>query len=107
MAEEGFVKVADVGELSPGDMKVVEVGSEPVLVANVDGNIVACDDTCTHALASLSEGDLSGEEIECPLHGAAFNVTTGEVLTPPAEDKLKTYEVRIDGGNVMVGPAKE
>ena len=58
-------------------------------------------------LASLSEGDLSGEEIECPLHGAAFNVTTGEVLTPPAEDKLKTYEVRIDGGDVMVGPAKE
>jgi nitrite reductase/ring-hydroxylating ferredoxin subunit len=50
---------------------------------------------------------LSGEEIECPLHGAAFNVTTGEVLTPPAEDKLKTYEVRIDGGDVMVGPAKE
>ena len=107
MAEEGFVKVADVGELSPGDMKVVEVGAEPVLVVNVDGNIFACDDTCTHALASLSEGDLSGEEIECPLHGAAFNVTTGEVLTPPAEDQLKTYEVRIDGGDVMVGPAKE
>ena len=107
MAEEGFVKVADVGELGPGDMKAVEVGAEPVLLVNVDGTIYACDDTCTHALASLSEGDLSGQEIECPLHGAAFNVTTGEVLTPPADENLKTYAVRVEGDDVLVGPANE
>ena len=106
MAEAGFVKVADVGELSPGDMKVVEVGEEQILVVNVEGNIYACDDICSHAYASLSEGDLSGEEVECPLHGSAFNVTTGEVLTPPADGNLRTFEVRIEGQDVLVGPPK-
>ena len=104
MAESGFVKVADVGELSPGDMKVVEVGEEQVLVVNVDGNIYACDDICSHAYASLSEGDINGEEIECPLHGSAFNVVTGEVLTPPADENIRVFQVRIDGGDVLVGP---
>ena len=106
MAEAGFVKVADVGELSPGDMKMVEVGEEQILVVNVEGNIYACDDICSHAYASLSEGDLSGEEVECPLHGSAFNVTTGEVLTPPADEKVRTFEVRIEGQDILVGPPK-
>ena len=106
MAESGFVKVAEVGEISPGDMKVVEVGADQILLVNVEGNIHACDDICSHAYASLSEGDLNGEEIECPLHGSAFNVITGEALTPPAEDSIRVFEVRIDGQDVLVGPAK-
>ena len=72
MADTGFVKVAEVGELSPGEMKMVELGTEQVLLANVDGNIYACDDICSHAYASLSEGDLNGAEVECPLHGSVF-----------------------------------
>ena len=106
MAESGFVKVAEVGELSPGEMKVVEVGGEQILLVNVEGNIHACDDICSHAYASLSEGDLNGDEVECPLHGSAFNVVTGEALTPPAEDSIRVFEVRIDGQDVLVGPAK-
>jgi len=106
MAESGFVKVAEVGELSPGEMKVVEVGGEQILLVNVEGNIHACDDICSHAYASLSEGDLNGDEVECPLHGSAFNVVTGEALTPPAEDRIRIFEVRIDGQDVLIGPAK-
>ena len=106
MAETGFVKVAEVGELSPGDMKVVDVGEEQVLVLNVGGNIYACDDICSHAYAALSEGDLNGEEVECPLHGSAFNVITGQVLTPPADENIRTFEVRIDGQDILVGPPK-
>ena len=106
MAESGFVKVAEVGEISPGEMKVVEVGEEQILLVNVEGNIHACDDICSHAYASLSEGDLNGDEVECPLHGSAFNVVTGEALTPPAEDSIRIFEVRIDGQDVLVGPAK-
>ena len=106
MAESGFVKVAEVGEISPGEMKVVEVGGEQILLVNVEGNIHACDDICSHAYASLSEGDLNGEEIECPLHGSAFNIITGEALTPPAEDSIRVFEVRIEGQDVLVGPAK-
>ena len=106
MAESGFVKVAEVGELSPGEMKVVEVGEEQILLVNVEGNIHACDDICSHAYASLSEGDLNGDEVECPLHGSAFNVVTGEALTPPAEDSIRIFEVRIDGQDVLIGSAK-
>ena len=104
MAEPGFEKVADVGELAPGDSKVVEVGGSEVLLVNVDGTIYACDDICTHAYASLSEGDLNGDEIECPLHGAAFNVTTGQCLTPPAQEDLRVYPVQVEGQDVLVGP---
>ncbi|MCH8107629.1 MAG: non-heme iron oxygenase ferredoxin subunit [Chloroflexi bacterium] len=106
MAQSGFVKVADVGELAAGDVKVVEVGSDQILLVNVDGTIYALDDICSHAYASLSEGDLAGEEIECPLHGSAFNVITGEALTPPADENIRTFEVRIDGQDVLLGPAK-
>ena len=106
MAESGFVKVAEVGEISPGDMKVVEVGEDQILLVNVEGNIHACDDICSHAYASLSEGDLNGDELECPLHGSAFNIITGEALTPPAEDSIRIFEVRIEGQDVLVGPAK-
>ena len=106
MAQSGFTKVADVGELSPGDMKSVEVVNDQILLINHEGNIYACDDICSHAYASLSEGDLAGEEIECPLHGSAFNVVTGEVLTPPADENLRTFEVRIDGQDVLLGAAK-
>ena len=106
MAESGYVKVAEVGELSPGDMKTVEVGEEQILIVNIDGNIHACDDICSHAYASLSEGDLNGEEVECPLHGSAFNVTTGEVLTPPADENVRVFEVRIEGQDILIGPPK-
>ena len=77
MAETAFVKVAEVGELSPGDMKMVEVGDNRVLPTNVDRNSDTWDNECTHAFARLSEGALDGDQVECPLRGPVFNVTTG------------------------------
>ena len=106
MADGDFVKVASVSDIGPGDMKVVEVGGEQVLLVNVAGTIHACDDVCTHSYASLSEGDLDGAEIQCPLHGAMFNVATGAVITPPAEEALRSFEIRIEGDDVLVGPPK-
>ncbi len=107
MPDSDFVKVAAVGELKPGDMKAVDVGNEQVLLVNVGGEVHACDDICSHAYASLSEGDLDGSEVQCPLHGAVFNVATGKVLTPPAVDALRTFEVRVEGEDILVGPARE
>ena len=104
MAEGGFVKVADLGELSPGGMKYVELGDGQVLLANVGGTIYACDNLCTHAFAPLAEGDLDGEQVECPLHGSVFNVTTGEVIDPPAVENLRVFQVRIEGQDILVGP---
>ena len=104
MAEIGFVRVSDLGELSPGDMKYVEVGGDQVLLANVEGTIYACDNVCTHAFAPLAEGALDGEQVECPLHGSVFNVITGKVVDPPADDSLRVFQVRIDGQDILVGP---
>ena len=106
MAESGFVKVAEVGDLSAGEMMMVEVGGERILLVNVEGNHYACDDICSHAFAALSEGDLNGEEVECPLHGSAFSVITGEALTPPADEGVKVYQLRIEGQDILLGPAK-
>ena len=106
MADTGFVKVAEVGELSPGDMKMVAIGDDQILLVNVGGKIHAIDDVCTHAYASLSDGDLNGEEVECPLHGSVFNVNTGEVIGPPADESLRVFNLRIEGQDIMVGPAK-
>jgi nitrite reductase/ring-hydroxylating ferredoxin subunit len=99
-----FVKVAEVTELAPGEMKVVEWGEDQVLLVNLDGSMYACDNICTHAGAPLNEGSLEGELVECPLHGSVFNVTNGEVVGPPAEDELRVFQVRVDGQDILVGP---
>ncbi len=95
MAGTAFVKVAEVGELSPGEMKMVEVGENQILLANVAGNIWACDNICTHAGAPLSDGELDEDQVECPLHGSVFNVVTGEVIGPPAAENLGPFQVII------------
>lgn len=104
MADPGFVKVAQVSEIRPGEMISVEVADEQVLLVNVDGNIHAVDDICSHAYATLSEGDLRGEEVECPLHGGSFNAITGVPINPPANEPLRVYQVQIEGDDVLVAP---
>ena len=107
MAGTAFVKVAEVGDLSPGEMKMVEVGENQILLANVAGNIWACDNICTHAGAPLSEGELDEDQVECPLHGSVFDVVTGEVIGPPAAENLRLFQVTIEGPDILVGPPKE
>lgn len=100
MAE--FVTVGRTSEIAPGEMKAVRAGRRIVAIANVDGQIVAFDDTCSHEEASLSEGELFGETVECPLHGAAFNVFTGAVESFPATEDIDTFDVRIEGEEIQV-----
>lgn len=106
MAESGFEKVAETGDISPGEMKSAALGMEEVLLANVDGNFYAISDTCTHMGGTLSDGELNGEQVQCPLHGAIFNVVTGEVNNPPAREGVQAREVRISGNDILVGPEK-
>jgi 3-phenylpropionate/trans-cinnamate dioxygenase ferredoxin subunit len=102
MSEE-HVEVAKAGELRPGTMKRIDIRGRRILLANVAGRLYAVDDTCTHEEASLSTGALKGELVKCPLHNSRFNVRTGEVLEEPAEEPLRTYPVREEGGRVFVG----
>ncbi len=83
-------------------MRCVRIGRKRVAIFNVDGEIYATDDTCTHEEASLTEGELFGDIVECPLHGAAFNVRTGEVEAFPAVVPLQTYAVQLEEGEIQV-----
>ncbi|MCH8281205.1 MAG: non-heme iron oxygenase ferredoxin subunit [Chloroflexi bacterium] len=104
MADTGFVRVADISEIPPGEMKAVKVGIQEVLLVNVDGVIHACDNWCNHQRYRLSAGDVDGEEVRCDLHGSKFNVVTGEATNPPATEPMKIFEVRLDGSDVLIRP---
>ena len=102
-----FVKVATVGEIEPGQAKRVEVGEEAIAVFNLDGEYYAIGDTCSHEEASLSEGDVFGDCVECPLHGAEFDITTGKNLTLPAVSPVPSYPVKLEGDAILVGVGEE
>lgn len=102
MSDDDFVTVAKVGFLEPGELAYVEVGDEPVCLINIDGELHAIHDTCTHQDASLSDGTIDGDEIECPLHGGAFNIRTGEPTSFPVVVAIERYAVRIVGDEVQV-----
>lgn len=93
-------RVCGISELSPGQVKRVE--DPAVAVFNVGGTLFAISDICTHAEASLSEGRVDGESVECPLHGACFDLRTGEALTPPAVEPVQTFPVAVQGDAIYV-----
>jgi ferredoxin-NADP reductase len=101
-AAASFVKVARGGDLAPGQMKALTVNGAQIALCNVEGVYYAVDDSCPHRGASLAEGDLIGKEITCPLHGAIFDVTTGEVLEGPAGENLSCYRVRVSGNDIEI-----
>ena len=101
MAEQ-LVKVATRNEISPGRMKLVEAGSVELAVCNVDGEFYAVHDQCTHETFPLTEGSLDGHVLTCTLHGAQFDVRTGEVLQAPAYEPVRTYEVVVKGEDIFV-----
>lgn len=100
---DGFVTVARVGEIPEGGVKVVRLEDQPVAVFHVAGGYYALDDLCTHDGGELASGTLEGDVIECPRHGARFDVKTGAVLCLPATSPVPTYDVRIEGDEIKVG----
>jgi nitrite reductase/ring-hydroxylating ferredoxin subunit len=95
-------RVAKVSEIGPDEVKRVRAGDALIALYNCDGTFFATDDTCSHAEASLSEGWLEDCEITCPLHGAIFDVTTGNPLSLPATKPIRTYPVRVEGDDIFV-----
>jgi nitrite reductase/ring-hydroxylating ferredoxin subunit len=97
-----LVKVAEAQEVAPGTGKVVEAEGRSIALFNVAGAFHAIDNACTHQGGPLGEGDLSGEVVTCPWHGAQFNVKTGEVLAPPARTGVRSFPVQVQGDDVLV-----
>jgi len=96
--------VAKKSAIAPGMTLKVMVGSSPVLLCNVEGNIYAIEDVCTHDGGELDQGELEGDRIMCPRHGAYFDVRTGDALTLPAVLPVQTYGVRIEGDDIYIEP---
>ena len=91
-----------LASLTEGKPLRIEKNGESICVTRVGSEVFAISDTCSPSEASLSEGDIEGFKIECWLHGAEFDVRTGEALTPPAVAPVKSYPVTIDGDSVTV-----
>lgn len=101
MAE--FHKLAAAGEIGPGQIRRYTVAERPVALCNIEGEYHAFEDICTHQYAHLSEGELlEGGRIKCPLHGAVFDVRTGEAKSLPAVKPVPKHEVKIEDGFVYV-----
>jgi naphthalene 1,2-dioxygenase system ferredoxin subunit len=95
--------VARLEHLKPDCPLRVRIGAHDIAIYLFDGEVYATDNICTHAYASLVEGLVDGDTVECPLHGACFNFRTGQALTGPTSVDLRTYPVRVEEGSVMVG----
>lgn len=100
MAE--WVTVARAEDIPTGRVRVAEIGDRRLAICNVDGAFYAIDDVCTHDSGPLDQGELIGNQIECPRHGARFDVRTGRVLALPAVVPVKSYEAREHDGEVQV-----
>lgn len=103
-----WVTVATVDELGNGDRLIVEIDGEAIAVFNIAGEYWAIADVCSHDDGPVAEGELSEYEIECPRHGARFDVRNGKVLSLPAIVDIPAYPVRAEGGEIQIGlPALE
>jgi len=95
--------VAKASDIPPERVAVFWVGDHDVAVCNVNGEFFAIDDVCTHDGGALDQGELEGDEIECPRHGARFDVRTGAAVQLPAFEPVETHEVRVEGDDIQVG----
>ena len=98
----GFTVVAKTADTEPGTISVHEVDGVRIALCNVNGRFYAIDDVCTHDGGPLDQGELEGNLVECPRHGARFDVTDGRAVTLPAVRPVKTYAVQVQGDDVLV-----
>lgn len=99
-----FHPVTTTSEIPSGEMKIVELNGEEIVVANCNGEFLAFSNSCTHRQGPLGEGlMLDGCVVECPFHGGQFNMRTGEVVAAPPTEPIATYPVQVEGDSVSVG----
>jgi 3-phenylpropionate/trans-cinnamate dioxygenase ferredoxin component len=102
MNDVTFIPVASAAELTAGAVKVVEIGGTSILVCHSNGRFFAVENRCSHAEEPLACGRIKAGWIACPVHGARFNLETGNALNPPAKDPIRTYPLRCDGDLIEI-----
>lgn len=99
----GFEVVADETEVGEGEVRAIHVAAHPLLLCRVRGRLYACSAECTHEEGGdLSDAPLDGHTLTCPSHGCGFDVRSGRITRPPADEPLPTYEVRVEAGRIWV-----
>jgi 3-phenylpropionate/trans-cinnamate dioxygenase ferredoxin subunit len=109
MAEttETWLPAGPIDQIPAGRVKLVTDGDLRIAVCNVDGQFYAIEDVCSHDGGPLDQGQLEGDEIECPRHGARFNVRTGEATLMPAVMPVPTFPIKIEGNQIFVSTEPE
>ncbi len=97
-----FKTVCPLQELGPGQVKWCSLDGQDIALYNVSGEVFASEDQCSHGKTSLSEGELDGYEIECPLHQGSFDVRTGQPVALPCIKPIQIYPVKVDNGQILV-----
>lgn len=97
-----FVTIPEAKQIAPGTGKVVHAGDKVLALFNLNGRFYALDNRCTHVGGPLGEGKVDGTSVTCPWHGSRFDITTGEVVGPPARRPVAAYPVRVVGNDVQV-----
>lgn len=97
-----WVRIVEAGRVPHGAGMRVDIGEHRVALFRIGSDVYAIGDRCSHAEASLSEGEVFGTEVECPRHGSAFDITTGDVLNLPATKPVPVYDVKVEEGIVYL-----
>lgn len=96
-----FVRVGSSKDVAAGQMRAFDVAGTKVTLANANGHVYAFDDTCTHMACSLAKGKLDGTTVTCACHGSQFDVTSGAVLRGPAQRRVRSRSVRVEGEDLL------
>ena len=102
MKNDGFVKVANTSDIPVSQMKEVQVNGQNICLANIDGKYFAINNICSHEGGPLADGRLEGYEVECPWHQSKFDMRNGQVKVPPAVEPQITYQVKVEGEDVLI-----
>jgi 3-phenylpropionate/trans-cinnamate dioxygenase ferredoxin component len=97
-----FTRLASLKDLQTRKLICAKTEAYRILIALAEGEVYAVDDMCSHEDASLSKGSLHGECVKCPLHGSRFRLRDGAALDEPAEEPINTYDVKIEGDDILV-----
>jgi 3-phenylpropionate/trans-cinnamate dioxygenase ferredoxin subunit len=102
-AECEFISVGPAADIGPGERLHLEIDGQPIVIFNIAGVYFAIGDICSHDAGPLGDGELEGDEIACPRHGARFDIRSGKALSLPAVEDIPAYPVEVVNGEVLIG----
>lgn len=101
-----FVRIVKTGDLPEGERLILEINNLPIVIFNVGGELLATGDLCSHDEGPIGDGDIDGDQIVCPRHGARFDIHTGKALTLPAIEGIPVYPIQVVDDFIEIGIPK-